>query len=244
MCVISLIMIAMCIPNQMKIAKAQEGKVEEQEVKVIEISTGKEWEKENTRLNIFPNTIEPGNEDDYGFIIKNETKEEIEYCIEISRIEEGDSYPVEYKLYKREGNKEKEVWEGWKNPKDSLEEIIIYEDEVGKGKEERYVLSWKFKEEDSLYNRGKYTVNIKVEVKQKIEDEEEKEDTNSKDENNSGEEGNIGNKPNEGNQNNNQTSSNKGTVNTSDITTPVMYVAIMIMSIGIIMIIKTRKEKE
>ena len=286
MCVISVIMITLCIPNQIQIANAES---ETDEI-IVKDSDG-EWEEavwttnfKDTSLKtlkIFPKAesgkywnIEPGDVGNYVFSIENDTSENRECTIKIES-ENGKEYPIEYQLYNQNDGNKNLLGENdeWKNPTDETLNFITCTDKVGSGETEDYTLMWRFRETNSNYEKGTYRVNIKV-ASEKVKDsddnnkpvnpdDDKKDDNkNNNNSNNNGNNTNNGSDDSKGNDssNNNQNNkdnlnidktSNKGTgstttnkkkVNTSDITTPVIYVALMILTFGLILLVKSRKE--
>ena len=278
MCIISIIMIALCIPNQIQIANAEEGTgkvriIDQNQVEWSEtdwLSSDNETLKE---LKIFPENkegkdwnIEPGDEDKYGFSIINQTNYKMDCTIKIES-NDGKKYPIEYQLCNEKDMNENLLGEGWKNPSDTSN-IIMSTVRVEKGRTETYYLKWRFNEEESNYEKGTYTLKLKVKSEQVIDSDDNtpvNPDNGNKDNNNSdnnqgnntnnGSDDSKGNESSNNNQNNkdnlniDQSSSketgsttNKKKVNTSDITTPVIYVALMILMFGLILLVKSRKE--
>ena len=301
MCVISMIMIALCIPNQIQIANAES---ETDEI-IVKDSDG-EWKEavwttnfKDTSLktlNIFPEAesgkywnVEPGDIGNYVFSIENDTSDNRECTIKIES-ENGKEYPIEYQLYNQNDGNKNLLGESdeWKNPTDETLNFITCTDKVESGETEDYTLMWRFRETNSNYEKGTYRVNIKV-ASEKVKNsddnnkpvnpDDDKKDDNKGDNNNSTDNGNSGNNSsnnngsnngnntsnnnkgnnatNNNNQNNKQnnlnidktsskrtgsTVTNKKKVNTSDITTPVIYVAFMILMFGLILLVKSRKE--
>ena len=288
MCIISIIMIALCIPNQIQIANAES---ETDEI-IVKDSDG-EWKEavwttnfKDTSLktlNIFPEAesgkywnVEPGDIGNYVFSIENDTSDNRECTIKIES-ENGKEYPIEYQLYNQNDGNKNLLGESneWKNPTDETLNFVTCTDKVGSGETEDYTLMWRFRETNSNYEKGTYRVNIKV-ASEKVKDsddnnkpvnpdDDKKDDNNKGDNNNSNNNGNNtnngsdetnGNDSSNNNQNNKDNlnidkTSNKGTgstttnkkkVNTSDITTPVIYVALMILMFGLILLVKSRKE--
>ena len=276
MCIISIIMITLCIPNQIQIANAEEGTGE---VRIIDQNqvewSESDWlssDNENLKeLKIFPDnkegkdwSIEPGDEDKYGFSIINQTNYKMNCTIKIES-NDGKKYPIEYQLYSEKDMNKNLLGEGWKNPSDTSN-IIMSTVRVESGKTETYYLKWRFDEEDSNYEKGTYTLKLKVKSEQ-VTDSDNNNPSKPDDNNNQGNntnngrddsKGNDSSNNNHGNNQNNKDNlnidktSSKGTgsvietnkkkVNTSDITTPVIYVALMILTFGLILLVKGRKE--
>ena len=285
MCIISIIMITLCIPNQIQIANAEEGTgkvriVDQNQVewsKADWLSSDNETLKE---LKIFPEnkdgkdwSIEPGDEDKYGFSIINQTNYKMDCTIKIES-NDGKKYPIEYQLYSEKDMNKNLLGEGWKNPSDTSN-IIMSTVRVESGRTETYYLKWRFAEEDSNYEKGTYTLKLKVKSEQVIDSDNNTpvnpDNGNNSSNNNGSHNGNNTSNNNKGNNttdgtsgnassNNNQnnkdnlnidktsskgtgsTITNKKKVNTSDITTPVIYVALMILMFGLILLVKSRKE--
>ena len=284
MCIISVIMITLCIPNQIQIANAEEGVGE---VRIID-QNQVEWSESDwlsrdsetlKELKIFPEnkeekdwSIEPGDEDKYGFSIINQTNYKMDCTIKIES-NDGKKYPIEYQLCNEKDMNKNLLGEGWKNPSDTSN-IIMSTVRVESGRTETYYLKWRFVEENNNYEKGTYTLKLKVKLEQVINSDDNNSDNNgsntngSQNGNNNTSNDNKGNNTNNGNDdskgnelsNNNQNKDNlnidktssKGTgsvietnkkkVNTSDITTPVIYVALMILMFGLILLVKSRKE--
>lgn len=144
MCIISIIMITLCIPNQMEIAKAAEGDNTDSDAKVIfeeysekdnDYVECKTDDQGNLQLNIFPvkdgdksYSIAPGDHDVYKFKLINKLGYPANYQIRLhayvtekdSKVttEHDDSYPIKYDLRNATKDDTKNVFEKEVNPFD------------------------------------------------------------------------------------------------------------------------------
>ena len=297
MCIISIIMITLCIPNQIQIANAAGG---DSEASFKIWDENGEWAENSTNsLNVFPEkkngnkwNVEPGSTGDYTFYVESnigyKTTCEIRLEAKVGKrtdLDETDTtYPIKFQLYKREDDElTKLLGSTGKNPLDVPGKAITHTETLNNGETCEYVLSWLFEEVDSTFNGGNYDFTLKVNAKQVTDSNnnnpvnpdngnknDNKGDNNnsnnsskSDDNNNQGNNTNNGSDDSKGNDssnNNNQnnrdnlnidktsskgtgsTTTNKKKVNTSDITTPVIYVALMIFMFGLILLVKSRKE--
>ena len=182
MCIISIIMITLCIPNQIQIAKAAEGD-NTADLKIYSKENGKwiEWTAD-TDLNIFPKkeddknwSIKPGDKGDYAFKIENNLGYKVDCQIKLEAtinpkvvgVTPDATYPIDYQLYKRERNVDTSLLgEGWKNPFDYLDNTIIRTERIENGETADYVLRWMFEDVDSTFKGGAYNLNLTVDVKQ------------------------------------------------------------------------------
>ena len=241
MCIISIIMIALCIPNQIQVANAAAG---DTETSFRIWDKNGDWSENKTNsLELFPNDtsrtydIQPGDHRDYTFNIENDLGYKVNYEIRLEATieekvqgEETDTtYPIKYQLYNRTKNESINVLgSGWKNPFDYLDDTIIYKEKgVSNGTKNEYVLRWMFEEVDSLFKGGNYNLILKVNVERALDSDDnttptnpddDKKDDNKGDNNNSTDNGNSGNNSsnNNGSNNGNNTSNNNKGNNTND----------------------------
>ena len=181
MCIISIVMIALCIPNQIQTANAAEGDSEEN-LRVYDEING-EWSEKGINLNLFPNRretdgkkydIQPEDQGDYLFRIENNLGYkavcQIRIKASINEDSEDKTYPITYQLYRREENTSDTSLIGskyeWKNPFDYRGNTIIRTEKIANGEEKEYVLSWKFDEANMTFDGGNYQLSLSVEAKQ------------------------------------------------------------------------------
>ena len=219
MCIISIIMIALCIPNQIQIANAAGGD-NESDLKVYEIdSTGKkiEW-TDGVNLDLFPKregtnkwNVMPGSTGAYKFCIENnwgyKATCEISLIAEITKREDlntspDETYPITYQLYKRENDELTKLLGEGKNPLNYPDKTVTKTVEVKNGETGVYVLEWKFEDIDSTFKGGNYHLYLSVNAKQETNSDNNtpdnpnngnKDDTSKGDNNNSTDNGNNGN---------------------------------------------------
>ena len=180
MCIISIIMITLCIPNQIQIAKAAEGN---SEVSFKVWDDEGEWTENGTnRLDVFPEkkngnkwNVEPGSHDEYTFYVENnlgyKATCEIRLEAKVSKRTDLDktdtTYPIKFQLYKRENDDlTKLLGSTGKNPLDIPGKTITHTETLNNGETCEYVLSWLFEEVDSTFNGGNYDFTLKVNAKQ------------------------------------------------------------------------------
>ena len=239
MCIISIIMIALCIPNQIQIANAAEGD-NETDLRIYEIDkkTGNEIEWTNgVTLNLFPEAkennkwnVQPGSKGDYTFYIENNWKYkascEIKLVATVRKRDElktdpDETYPINFQLYKRENDKPVELLDsGGENPLEVPGKEIARTEEIKSGETKEYILSWLFEQVDSTFKGGNYDFSLRVKAiavtdsDDSKKDDDKKDDTNKGDNNSSTNNGNSGN--NSSNNNGNNTSDNNKGNNTTD----------------------------
>ena len=180
MCIIAIIMIALCIPNQIQIANAAEGN---SEVSFKVWDDNGEWAENSTNsLNVFPKkksgyqwNVEPGSTDDYTFYVENNIgyKATCEIRLEAKVSQRTDldtvdtTYPIKFQLYKRENDDlTKLLGSTGKNPLDYPAKTITHTETLNNGETCEYVLSWLFEQVDSTFNGGNYDFTLKVNAKQ------------------------------------------------------------------------------
>ena len=185
MCIIAIIMIALCIPNQIQIANAAEGDNTTGEV-IIKDEDGKEW-TDSVNLDLFPeNTgkawnVMPGDKGDYTFYIENKVgykvdceirlKAKVDKRKDLAQADEtykaDTTYPIKFQLYKRENdNLTKLLGSTGMNPLDYPAQTITHTETLDNGETCEYVLSWLFEQVDGTFNGGNYDFTLKVNAKQ------------------------------------------------------------------------------
>ena len=238
MCIISIIMIALCIPNQIQIANAAGGD-NESDLKIYEIdSTGKktEW-TDGVNLDLFPEregtnkwNVMPGSTGAYKFCIENnwgyKATCEISLIAEITKREDlntspDETYPITYQLYKRENDELTKLLGEGKNPLDYPDKTVTKTVEVKNGETGVYVLEWEFEDIDSTFKGGNYHLYLSVNAEQVTNsndnntpvnpDNGNKDDNNS--DNNNGNNTNNGKDDSKGNDSSNNNQNNKDNLN-------------------------------
>ena len=237
MCIISIIMITLCIPNQIQIANAAVGDTETS-FKIWD-NNGDWSENGINNLNLFPEmhddqdwSISPGDYDDYTFFMENNLGYEasceirLEAQINARNVNEATdkTYPITYQLYRRKNDTTtKLLGTSRKNPLDYPGKVITHTEKLKNGEKGEYILSWMFEQVDSTFKGGNYNLTLKVNVEQATNsgdnttptnpDDDNKNDNNKGDNNNSTDNGNSGN--NSSNNNGNSTSNNNKGNNTN-----------------------------
>lgn len=196
MCIISIIMITLCIPNQMEIANAAEGDMTDSDARVIlEEKSGDNWVECKTDeqgnltepLNIFPKSedksydISPGDSREYRFRLTNHLGYKANCQLRLHAYvtakdgsvttEHDDEYPISYDLRNSTKDESKNVLGGETNPFDCSDDTIVYKEQIEDGQNMEYLLIWNFEQVDSTFIGGKYNLDFEVWYEQAIDPE-------------------------------------------------------------------------